>query len=232
MDRFRYELRILGWRVGTPALAVLIGSALVAVGIATLTDFLTATIEMLLPLSAGIISAMLLTQDVCMELHLTLPAPFARTALRRFGLVLAWTALCAWLGASSLFTLNLWRVPAQIQAWPPLARYLGEQLVWIAPLLWLAAIGLGLALVLRNPTASAALIGGIWIVETFAASFFTAVWLHPVFLFPTTFAPFVDFWLTNRLELIVTGLFLVPLCRILLGNTEALLRSGSAENAS
>jgi hypothetical protein len=240
MDLLRYERRILGGRASAPALAILLGSAAVAFGIVLLTahnnrttvaDFLTAGLEMLLPLSAGILCAMLPAQDGCLELQLTMPTSYARTTLRRWGLVSGWTALCAWVGASLLYAGQLWRVPIQLQDWSAVGRYLGEQLVWLAPLLWLAAVGLGVTLLVRSAVASVAMLGGTWIIETFAASFFTSAWLHPVFLFPTTFTPFAHFWLANRVELSATGLLLLPICWRLLGNREALLRTHASETA-
>jgi hypothetical protein len=233
MHRAYYELRIWGWQVIAPPLIILVGGALGAIAIVTLTahgthatvsTFLTALCEMFLPLAAGIICAMALLQDAALELQLALPVSFAITTMRRWGLLVSWMAVCAWIGTCIMFIFGLWHVPTQIQEWPVLGRFLAAHLIWFAPLMWFGAIGLVLALLLRNPVTSATLLGGIWIVETFATNFFTTTGLHPLFLFPTTFAPAIDFWLPNRLELIATGVVLLPLCWWLLRDNEVVFQ--------
>ncbi len=240
MDRLRYEARALGWRTLAPPPVIAAGCALIAVaihaltnhGVGSLAGLLTACLEMLLPLAAGISAATLPTQDASIELSLSLPTPFAHTILRRFGLALLWTALIAWLMASGAFALRLWHIPTQIQGWSPAPLYLAEQLIWLAPLLWLSAAGLCLALATRSPIASAAVLGGVWILETFAATWFATTGPQAMFLFPTTFTPFVTFWQANRLEVAGVGLALVALCWLLLRDQEALLFSAVAEHAS
>jgi len=62
-------------------------------------------------------------------------------------------------------------------------------------------------------------------------------WLRPVLLFPTTLVipPTVipqywyDVWLSNRFELIATGLVLLPIGWLLLHNSEGLLKSMSED---
>jgi len=97
-------------------------------------------------------------------------------------------------------------------------------------MLWYVAVGLCLALLIRSRSASGALLGGIWIAEVLFKDFFAATdWLHPLFLFPTTLKPEINFWLTNRFELIITALVLLPLGWLLLHNTEGLLKRASEE---
>ncbi|MGO8946774.1 MAG: hypothetical protein ACLQUY_03730 [Ktedonobacterales bacterium] len=236
MYRAYYEVRILGWQAIAPPLLILIGGALGAIAItaltahgthATLTTFLTALCEMLLPLAAGMICAMTLLHDTALELQLALPASFAATTLLRWGLLVAWVALCVGMGMCIIVALGLWHVPSQIQGWAAPQRFLAAHLIWLAPLLWLSTVGLTLALLLRNPIASATLLGGIWISETFAASAFTNPWLQPFFLFPTTFTPGIDFWLLNRLELLATVIIALPFCWWLLRDHEAVFQIAS-----
>ena len=230
MDRTYYEARILGWRAIAPPLLILIGGALVAVAIATLTahgthatlaTFLTALCEMLLPLAAGMICAMTLVHDAALELQLALPVSFAATTLRRWGLLVAWVALCVGIGMWGIISLGLWHVPSQLQGWAAPPRSLAAHLIWLAPLMWLSTIGLTLSLLLHSPIASATLLSGIWLIETFAASVFINPLLHPFYLFPTTFTPGIDFWLLNRLELLATSIIALPLCWWLLRDYEA-----------
>jgi hypothetical protein len=187
---------------------------------------------MLLPLSAGVAAATLPSQDASIELQLSAPTSFGSTLFRRFGALLLWTGLIAWLVATCLFALQLWHVPTQIHTWATIWRYATEQLVWLSPLLWLSSVGLCLALLARSSVASAAALGGVWLLETFGTVWLSAAWLHPLFLFPTTFAPSIAFWFSNRLEVAGIGLALMPLCWLLLRDLEPLLRNAVAEHAS
>lgn len=241
MNRLRYEVQIMGRRVIATPLIIMLGVILSLVALqifklhsnrATNIDMLTASVEMLLPLAAAVVIATLVTQDAALELQLTLPTPYRQTAMRRVALVLGWTACVALVATTGIFATQLWRVPAQVQAWSTPQLWLAAQLVWLAPLLWLCGVSLVVTLLLRNPIASVSLLGGIWIIETFAANFFTVAWLHPFFLFPTTFTPWVDFWLTNRWELLMMGSILLPLGWLLLRNDEALLQSNSATSSA
>jgi hypothetical protein len=92
------------------------------------------------------------------------------------------------------------------------------------------ALGFCLALLIRSRSASAALLGGVWIVEAIFYGYFALIgWLKPIFLFPTTLAPAIDFWLPNRLSLLGIALALLVLGWLLLYNTEALLQGVSGE---
>jgi hypothetical protein len=70
----------------------------------------------------------------------------------------------------------------------------------------------------------------VWIVETVLKDLFASTdWLRPVFLFPTTLKPDITFWLTNRIEVLVTALILLPLGWLLLRHPEGLLKGSSEE---
>ncbi len=239
MDRFIYEARLLGWRMVAPPAAIAVGVALLAIAIRTLTQhsaslsgLFTACLEMLLPLAAGVGAASLPTMDASLELQLALPAGFAGVIMRRYALLVAWTGFVAWAVATGIYGPRLWHIPTQVHAWAAMQLYLAEQLVWLGPLLWLAAVGLLLTLLTKSAVASSAILGGVWILETFGVNWFVNAWLHPFFLFPTTFTPIADFWLANRLELIAVGLALLPICWLSLRNLESLLRAAIAERSS
>jgi hypothetical protein len=53
--------------------------------------------------------------------------------------------------------------------------------------------------------------------------------LKPVFLFPTTLAPDINFWLSNRFEVPATALVLILLGWFLMHNTELLLQEAAGE---
>jgi hypothetical protein len=103
-------------------------------------------------------------------------------------------------------------------------------LTWIAPLLWFVAAGFCLALLIRSRSASGAILGGIWIVEAIFYGYFALItWLKPFFLFPTTLAPGIDFWLPNRLGLPGIALAFLVTGWLLLYNAAALLQGVSGE---
>src|SRR5258708_20650411 len=195
---------------------------------------LSASLEIILPLAAGLVVATITSQDPAIELQLSMPRSYDRTALDRLTIIAGWTIVIALLSSITIFALKLAFVPQPSQSWPTPLQFLTGQLTWIAPLLWLVAIGLCLALLLRSRAASGALLGGIWIVEIILKDYFAATtWLHPVFLFPTTLLPLVgplpqailNSWLTNRFELIGTAIVLLLLGCLLLRNPERLLKT-------
>lgn len=242
IDRVRYELRLMGKRIILTPILVMVGFALFAELLHYLhTDparFLSSSVEMILPIAAGVVVATIASHDPAIELQLTTPMLYHITAILRLLLIVGWTACIALLSSSIISALNLGFMPQPIPSWSTSLQFLTGQLVWLAPLLWFAAVGLCLALLLRSRSAAAALLGGIWIVETFFKGLFAATdWLHPVFLFPTTLVPFVgplpqavfNLWLTSRFELLGTALVLLILGWLLLHNTEGLLKGASEE---
>jgi len=242
LDRFRYEIHLLGKRVILTPILIMVGFACLAVLLHYLhTDparTLSASLEIILPLAAGIVVATITSHDPAIELQLSMPKRYDRTALGRLTIIAGWTINIALISSISIFALKLAFVPQMSQPSSAPLQFLTGQLTWIAPLLWLVALGLCLALLLRSRAASGALLGGIWIVEIIFKDYFAATsWLHPVFLFPTTLLPLVgplpqailNSWLTNRFELIGTALVLLLLGWLLLRNPEGLLKTSSEE---
>jgi hypothetical protein len=91
-------------------------------------------------------------------------------------------------------------------------------------------VGLCIALLTRSRTASSAILAGIWIAEAvFYGYFIYTSWLQPLFLFPTTLAPYITFWFTNRYIVLGTALVFFVLGWLLLHNTEALLQGTAGE---
>ena len=237
LDRFRYELRIMGkWVVLIPVLmifaCVVLAALLTLMHVAPLriSQVLTASLEMVLPLSAGVVLATIASHDAAIELQLTLPKTYRVTALGRLVLITVWSGAIALFASVFIYHLKFWRIPSQVASWTVLPQFLIGQLTWVAPLLWFVAIGLCLALLLRSRSASSALLGGIWTAEAiFYSLFATTDWLKPVFLFPTTLDPGIDFWLINRLALIGTALVLLVAGWFLLARTELLLQGTAGE---
>lgn len=237
LERLRYELRIVGkWVLLIPLLGMgcfaLLAALLTILHVDQLriAQVLTASLEMILPLVAGLLVATVVSHDSAIELQLTLSSRYRFTALLRIGLIVGWIACVALFSSVFIYHLKYWRVPAQVSAWPVPPQFLIGQLTWIAPLLWFVAVGFCLALLMRSRSASGAMLGGIWTVEAIFYGYFALIgWLKPIFLFPTTLDPGIDFWLPNRLGLLGIALAFLVVGWLLLYNTEALLQGVSGE---
>ena len=235
LDRLQYEIKLMGKRVILTPILVMLGFALFALLLHYLKvipeRFLSAGLEMILPLSAGVIIAAITSQDPAIELQLTVPKKYHQTAMGRLVLIALWSALIAFLSSGIITALRLDFVPSQLLPWSTPSQFLANQLTWLATLLWFVGMGLCIALLTRSRSASAAILSGIWLVEIVFKDFFASTnWLQPVFLFATTLTPAANFWLTNRLEVLAMGVVLLPLGWLLLrSNPEGLLKGSSEE---
>lgn len=233
-DRLRYELRLLGKPVFLTPILVVIGFALL-LAIANRNSTLVArsigaSLEALLPMAAGVVVATVATHDRALELQLTMPSKYHHTAYRRFLFILLWSAVVSLLTSYLLYAFNYWRLPVQIASWGQPWQFLTWQLTWLSSMLWLVALGLVLSLLLRSRAASGALICALSLAELFFHDYFMeTVVLHPIFLFPLTYAPDANYWLANRLELLGTALALLILAWWLLRLPELLLAHASGE---
>jgi hypothetical protein len=237
-DRIWYEIRIMGgWVILIPPLIVLtfvmLGGILTIMQVDHLriAQVLTASLEMVLPLAAGLLTASIVSYDTAIELQMTMPKTYRMTAFVRLSLIIVWTGCIALISSMFVYHLRFWRVPSQVETWKVLPQFLIGQLTWIAPLFWLASVGFSLALFIRSRSASSALLGGIWMIEAIFYGYFAIVdWLKPLFLFPTTLAPQISFWLSNRIELLITAFVLLFLDWFMLRNTEILLQGIAIED--
>ena len=235
LDRLRYELRIIGWWAFFTLVMImlcLLPLTFVFINLHAedlrISQVLTASLEMLLPVATGLLVANLVGHDAALELHLTFPSRYRLTAVLRVALVVLWTAAIALFSSAFIYHLKYLRIPAQLHVMQVLPQFLTTQFVWLAPLCWFVTLGACLALLMRSRTASSALLGGIWMLEAVFYGYFALVdWLQPLFLFPTTLAPTISFWLLNRLELLGIALLLGVLSWFLLSNSESLLRGAT-----
>ncbi len=241
LDRLYYEIQLMGRKVILTPVLVMLGFALFAVLLKYLkffpNRFLSAGVEMMLPITAAVVVATIVVQDPMLELLLTTPRQYAALSLLRIGLIALWTACVALLSEIILTLVGLGYMTS-LAGQAPMWQFVVAQLTWLAPLLWCIGGGLCLALLLHSRTASSALLGGIWILETLERGFFyVTTWLRPVFLFPTTLwainmpLPFTQFilWLDNRFEVLGTGLAFLLICWLLLKQPERLLKGSSEE---
>ncbi|GCE11805.1 hypothetical protein [Tengunoibacter tsumagoiensis] len=238
-DRLRYELQLMGkWVIVTPIVLVIFMSmspfVLRMTNVKTMT-LLIASLEMFLPLLAGIIVATICMHDSAIELQLTLPTLYRRTIWRRIGLVTFWTAIISCLLSIVVYSLNPLRQPQEVQSWSVGARIILGQLTWLAPLVWMIALSLVLSLVFRSRVASVSVLGALWVGENIVYGLFLSTnWLRPIFIFATTLTPLtlltLNFWLSNRLWLLGIALLLLIIAWWRLYSVERLLpASGSGE---
>ncbi|MGZ3668020.1 MAG: hypothetical protein ACXVDA_26445, partial [Ktedonobacterales bacterium] len=122
-QRLRYELRLLGigaFLLPLTVVAIYLGFSLIVRSSVlgsgdslTQADFqmargLLALIENGLPLAAGLIAAAAVNQDVAVELHLSLPAPYRRTVAGRLAVVALWALLLTALVSALLLATHHW----------------------------------------------------------------------------------------------------------------------------
>ncbi|HEX9413856.1 MAG TPA: hypothetical protein VF916_10175 [Ktedonobacterales bacterium] len=244
-DRLWYEVRV-AWKlfVFTPLLL------LAPVGLLTMVQhfflhqssarLLLASAEILLPMAAGVIVATTLAHDDAIELHLSAVRPYHATSMLRLLLIAGWVACLAMLMLGALAALRLLYLPDFAASLSPVAQVLLTQLLWLAPLLWMVALGSALAVLTQQRTASGALLGGIWLLDVvFVEVLAHTAWLRPFLLFPATLllfpathvslADFNTYWLNTRFELLGTAMALLPFSWLLLHDTEKLLKGATEE---
>ncbi|MGZ3716095.1 MAG: hypothetical protein ACXVA4_11805, partial [Ktedonobacterales bacterium] len=239
-QRFRYELRLLGagaFLLPLAIVAIYTGFSLIVRSSTlgsgdgvTQADFqmargLLALMENGLPLAAGLIAAAAVNQDVAVELHLSLPAPYRRTVAGRLAVVALWALLLTALVSALLLATHHWIVPVE----QPLS-----QLTWLVPLLWYIAAGALLTLLLRSRVASSTALGMIWIAQfLFKPVFQEYGVLQRLYLFiteqlipdiwPASYPSWYTTWLQNRLTLLALALLMLGAVALLLRRNEALL---------
>lgn len=236
IDRLRYELRLLGKPVFFTPLFVVAGFTLLIslvnrdMSLANIARSLGSSLEILLPMAAGVVAATVATHDPALELQLTMPRRYHCTANTRLLCILLWSAVIATLTSFFLARFGYLRQIDQIAQWNQPWQFLVWQLTWLSSMLWLVALGLVLSLLLRSRSASGALICALSIGEIiFHSSLSQNPLLFLVYLFPLTFSPDTSYWLFNRLELLGTALVLLLIAWFLLRLPELLLSHASGE---
>lgn len=243
-DRLRYEVKLMGRRFFLTPILLMLGVTLLAFLLSYLkTDparFLMAVPEILLPLAAGIIVCTILTQDPVLELHLTLPRKYRPTSMLRLLLTFLWISITTMIAISVLPILGMLYPPKFVFTWSPVVQWLTLQLVWLAPMLWLIAVGACLALLIQSRTGSSTVLAGIWLAEIIYKDFFGySPWLRPMLLFPTTLLAwpatnvtldqFNTYWLIPRFEVLGTALVLLLIGWLLLRSPERMLKGATEE---
>jgi hypothetical protein len=219
-DLWGYELRRIGWPalIGPPLAVTTMGFfGFLAAALGNpqqVNRILSSTLDVL-PLVAGIAAANAVSGDSAIELQLSLPMTFRRTALRRLTLAVGWTILLSLAAAVAL-------AAAHRLVWP--ASFLGEQLIWLVPVAWMTGLGASLTLGLRGVAIGSGLVGVIWAVEAGMAGLFQqnpgleALWLFFRYSPEQSAA-----WFSNRASLSLCAAALLALVYWLLGQTDRLL---------
>jgi hypothetical protein len=234
LDRLRYEVRLLGKVVLLTPVLVVIGFALLLAivnrDVTIVARSMSGSLEVLLPVAAGVIVATIVTYDRVIEVQLTMPRKYHRTASLRFFLILLWSAVVSLLTSLLLYLFNYRRLPAQIVSWSQPWQFLTWQLTWLSSTLWLVAFGLVLSLLIRSRSASGALLCVFAVAELlFHSTMDQEAIYHPIYLFPLTFSPDASYWLLNRLELLGTAAVLFVLAWSLLRIPERMLSHAPGE---
>jgi hypothetical protein len=233
-DRLRYEIRLLGKPVLLTPVLVVIGFALLLAivnrNVIIVARSMGGSLEVLLPMAAGVVVATVATYDRAIELQLTMPRKYHQTANLRFLFILFWSALVSLLTSLLLYLFNYWRLPTQIANWSQPWQFLTWQLTWLSSTLWLVAFGLVLSLLIRSRSTSGAVICVLSVAELlFHDIMDQQAFYHPIYLFPLTFSPDASYWLANRLELLGTAAVLFIVAWFLLRIPERLLSHAPGE---
>jgi membrane protein CcdC involved in cytochrome C biogenesis len=171
-----------------------------------------ATLEAFLPLAASIVLLSVAARDDAIEVQLSVATPYHSTLARRTALILGWWIVVE--AAATALTIAVF--PSALMKTGPDAI-----LVWLAPTLWLSAIGILLALLLHSRATAVAVLGIVWILQLAFHGYFASYdWTRPWFLFATLYAQVNDYWRVNRLELIATAIVGLVVSWMYLHNSE------------
>jgi len=220
-DLWRYELRRLGrsafWGPLIALAALVLFSVLAGwTGMGRQVNAILSAGLDVLPMIGGIGAASIVAGDPAVELHLTLPAEFRATMSRRLLLALGWISLLGLGFTDALAASNR-------LVWP--VSPLGNELIWMAPMLRLAGAGATLSLVNGTAAAGSSLVGMIWVLQlAFDRSLAQVPALRPVLLFIRFDAATPADWTENRLTLLGLSVVLLGFTVWLLGRSETLLR--------
>src|SRR5579872_4899303 len=111
LDRLHYEIKLMGKRILLTPIIVMLSFTLFTLLLHYLkvipARFLSAGLEMILPLSAGVIVATITSQDPAIELQLTVPKKYHWTAMGRLVLIALWSAIVTLLASSIITAIKL-----------------------------------------------------------------------------------------------------------------------------
>jgi hypothetical protein len=245
MNRWYYELKLIGSRAILVPLLVTIGFGLIGfllhlshLDTQRLARVMVGGEEMLFPIAAGCLVGTIVAQDPALELQLTFPRRYLLTALRRFAFLVVWT-FCAMLVYSvCLTTFQSFYLPAYMLHWFWLLQFWFLQILWLVPFCFCVAVGFCFSLLLQSRVAGVAVLSSLWIAEVVFKDLlfanFPQFLLFPVTLslYPATnvtaneYARYVS---TPHLVFAAVSLVLFLAGYVLLRNPEHMLKGVSEE---
>jgi hypothetical protein len=179
---------------------------------------LHSSLEVALPLVAGIAAGSLVGRDPAIELQLTMPTLYRGTILRRLIVSAGWVALIALAAAATMVASGWW------DRWPGAHEPLAGQLTWLAPTLCLSGLGLLIGALSGSPATATSAVTVLWFFHLAAGSLLGQHrWSRLLYLFATTRATTDDDWLANRLTLVAAGVAMISLGWLLLRRPGRLL---------
>jgi hypothetical protein len=225
--RWGHEVRRVGVAVLAvpPAVAALAGFvAAVARGSGSAPRVVPGTLETLLPLAAGVVAVSAISRDRSRELQLSLPASYRATLARRAGLGLGAVVVSAGILTTAVIAAGAWRTAPGL---------LSAQLVWLAPAVFLTALGVAVCLLTASGGLGAVAIGALWLIEVVRPALFVGRSWQPLFLFADGVVPAAPFhsgaaptaaWWQDRAVLCLAALALLVIAAALARRPERLLR--------
>lgn len=227
LSLWRYEMTRVGRAAFAGPAAFAVGLVLVAVVLAAgnpaaghADRVLVGLLEAGLPLAAGVSAASLIGRDTALELQLSLAAAYRATLLRRVAVTVGWPAVLA-LAVAVILAAAGW--------WPSSHSGPAGQLIWLAPLLWLAAFGFTLALTTRSGAIAGTVVAALWLCEElFAGLFSQHDGLRALYLFATSRLSSTEGWTANRITLVLSAGALLLVAWLLLARPERLLTAEDA----
>lgn len=212
--------------LAVPVVATVLGAALVvaAAGGGLAGRVVPGAIETLPALAAGVAVVTTIGRDPARELLLSLPTGYGRTLARRIAPVLAATAVGAAVLATGSVLGGLWSGgPDAVTA----------QLVWLAPVLFLAALGALTTVSTASAASGTAVVAVVWVLEAAQSSLFIGRPWQPLYLFADGVVPAEPFhddagltgaWWRDRLVLCLAALVCTGVSVVLARRPERLLR--------
>jgi len=170
VQRSPFAYAILSWRIEQVWVPLGLWGVFILItclrGLAYGSEMAQVYLGWVIPLLGGVLSAYAVLEDPVLELHFASPRPGWRLLLERLGLVLGLQSMCA-----LTYQLFLW-------VWGLDLSYLGNillaQLSWLVPCLATGALGCLFALLFRQGTVGAMLMGLIWIFQAAARGWFAS----------------------------------------------------------
>lgn len=221
---WRYEVRRAGWAALLgPPVAAAIGISLAVIDSQSndTARILFGTLEMAVPLAAGVGCASLVGRDPATEVQLAAPTQYRFTLLRRLVVALGSAAVVAAATAAVLIATGWW------ERWPHHHGAFAGQLTWLAPTLGLGAVGFVTGAAFRGPAAAGAVVTSLWMLQQIFAG--PAQQHYPgrlLYLFATTRGTVPGDWAANRLTLIGVAAVLIALALLVLARAERLIGEG------